>query len=77
MEGLNFTDIWTLFYGLQASRSRRSSALANDARIKIWTSDLNEGFISIRDFIHNVSPSIHGVVEDCLRKPRADERGMD
>lgn len=61
------TDIWTLFGGHQGSRPRRSSALANDSRIQNWTSHLNNGLITIRDFIHNVSPSVHGLVADFLQ----------
>ncbi|XP_034232470.1 uncharacterized protein LOC117640240 [Thrips palmi] len=61
------TDILTLYEGRNPGRPRKTSSLANDARIQLWTRNLLDGYITIREFIHCVSPTLHGLFEEQVR----------
>ncbi|KAK3911177.1 Hydroxyacylglutathione hydrolase [Frankliniella fusca] len=60
------TDHAVLNTGEQANRARRSSALVNDRRIAGLTEDLEDGEITVEEFLRRASRRIQGVYDNLM-----------
>ncbi|KAJ1518780.1 hypothetical protein ONE63_011611 [Megalurothrips usitatus] len=66
LEDIVYLDICTLNAGLNPSRKRKASALANDDVIAGLTEDLEEGHVTIDEFLRRASRRIQNVYDQIM-----------